>query len=99
MTREYYQVPVAEVVRETGDACSLVLDVPPALAVVFGYRSGQFVTVRVPSELCGSVARFEFEIDTARAVAGWETEVAANLAKAAGGSRGVVPPGDRAEGG
>lgn len=57
MTREYYQVPVAEVIRETGDACSLVLDVPPALAVVFGYRPGQFVTVRVPSELCGSVAR------------------------------------------
>ena len=57
MTREYYQVPVAEVIREAGDACSLVLDVPPALAVVFGYRPGQFVTVRVPSELCGSVAR------------------------------------------
>ena len=57
MTREYYQVPVAEVVRETGDACSLVLDVPPALAVAFGYRPGQFVTVRVPSERCGSVAR------------------------------------------
>ena len=48
------------------------------------------------------VARFEFEIDTARAVAGWEAEVAANLAKATGGpgpaaaggqaSR-VVPPG------
>lgn len=57
MTREYYQVPVAEVIRETGDACSLVLDVPPALAVVFGYRPGQFVTVRVPSERCGSVAR------------------------------------------
>ena len=57
MTREYYQVPVAEVVRETGDACSLVLDVPPALAAVFGYRPGQFVTVRVPSDRCGSVAR------------------------------------------
>jgi len=57
LTREYYQVPVAEVVRETGDACSLVLDVPPALAAVFGYRPGQFVTVRVPSDLCGSVAR------------------------------------------
>ena len=57
MTREYYQVPVAEVIRETGDACSLVLDVPPALAVAFGYRPGQFVTVRVPSERCGSVAR------------------------------------------
>ena len=57
MTREYYQVPVAEVIRETGDACSLVLDVPASLAPVFGYRPGQFVTVRVPSDLCGSVAR------------------------------------------
>ena len=57
MTREYYQVPVAEVVRETGDACSLVLDVPPALSSVFGYQPGQFVTVRVPSDRCGSVAR------------------------------------------
>ena len=55
--REYYQVPVAEVVRETGDACSLVLEVPSSLSATFGYRPGQFVTVRVPSELCGSVAR------------------------------------------
>ena len=82
MTREYFQVPVAEVVRETDEACSLVLDVPPSLAPVFGYQPGQFVTVRVPSDLCGSVARFEFEIDTTRAVAGWEAEVAANLARA-----------------
>jgi 3-ketosteroid 9alpha-monooxygenase subunit B len=55
--REYYQVPVAEVVRETGDACSLVLDVPPPLALTFAYRPGQFVTVRVPSDRTGSVAR------------------------------------------
>jgi 3-ketosteroid 9alpha-monooxygenase subunit B len=55
--REYYQVPVAEVVRETGDACSLVLDVPPPLATTFAYRPGQFVTVRVPSDRTGSVAR------------------------------------------
>ena len=48
MTREYYQVPVAEVIRETDEACSLVLDVPASLAPVFGYRPGQFVTVRVP---------------------------------------------------
>ena len=52
--REYFQVRVAEVVWETGDACSLVLDVP---LPVFDYRPGQFVTVRIPSELCGSVAR------------------------------------------
>ena len=48
MTREFFRVPVAEVVRETGDACSLVLDVPPGLSGTFGYRPGQFVTVRVP---------------------------------------------------
>jgi len=57
LTREYYQVAVAEVIRETDDACSLVLDVPPPLAATFGYRPGQFVTVRVPSDVCGSVAR------------------------------------------
>jgi 3-ketosteroid 9alpha-monooxygenase subunit B len=55
--RDYYQVPVAEVIRETGDACSLVLDVPVPLAAVFAYRPGQFVTVRVPSDRTGSVAR------------------------------------------
>jgi 3-ketosteroid 9alpha-monooxygenase subunit B len=48
---------VAEVIRETGDTCSLVLDVPPLLAPRFEYQPGQFVTVRVPSEQCGSVAR------------------------------------------
>jgi 3-ketosteroid 9alpha-monooxygenase subunit B len=45
------------VIRETDDACSLVLDVPPPLAATFGYLPGQFVTVRVPSDLTGSVAR------------------------------------------
>ena len=55
--RDFYQVRVAEVVRETDDACSLVLDVPPDLEATFGYRPGQFVTVRVPSEQTGSVAR------------------------------------------
>jgi 3-ketosteroid 9alpha-monooxygenase subunit B len=57
LTREYFRVPVAEVIRETDEACSLVLDVPASLAPEFSYRPGQFVTVRVPSELCGSVAR------------------------------------------
>jgi 3-ketosteroid 9alpha-monooxygenase subunit B len=55
--RDYYQVPVAEVIRETGDASSLVLAVPPALNATFTYRPGQFVTVRVPSAETGSVAR------------------------------------------
>ena len=55
--REYYKVPVAEVIRETGDASSLVLDVPPPLAGTFAYSPGQFITVRIPSDLTGSVAR------------------------------------------
>jgi 3-ketosteroid 9alpha-monooxygenase subunit B len=57
LTRDFYQVPVAQVIRETDDACSLVLDVPPPLAATFGYRPGQFITVRVPSDRTGSVAR------------------------------------------
>ena len=55
--RDFYQVTVAEVIRETGDASSFVLDVPPSLAAAFAYRPGQFVTVRVPSGRTGSVAR------------------------------------------
>jgi len=55
--RDFYQVTVAAVIRETDDASSFVLDVPPSLAATFAYRPGQFVTVRVPSDQTGSVAR------------------------------------------
>jgi 3-ketosteroid 9alpha-monooxygenase subunit B len=55
--RDFYKVPVAEVIRETGDVSSLVLDVPPPLAAAFAYSPGQFITVRVPSDRTGSVAR------------------------------------------
>jgi len=55
--RAYYQVQVAEVISETDDACSLVLAVPPELASAFTYRPGQFLTVRVPHDRDGSVAR------------------------------------------
>ena len=55
--RAYHQVPVAEVVSETDDACSLVLAVGPELADAFAYRPGQFLTVRVPDGAGGSVAR------------------------------------------
>jgi len=55
--RTFYQVPVAEVISETDDACSLELDVPPDLAEVFAYQPGQFLTVRVPLPGGGSLAR------------------------------------------
>jgi 3-ketosteroid 9alpha-monooxygenase subunit B len=55
--RTYYQVPVAEVIAETDQASSFVLDVPGELAQAFAYRTGQFITVRVPTPDGGSVAR------------------------------------------
>lgn len=53
----YHRVPVAEVIAETADAVSLVLAVPPELAGTFAYRPGQFLTVRVPHPVTGSVDR------------------------------------------
>ncbi|ANN16563.1 3-ketosteroid-9-alpha-hydroxylase [Amycolatopsis orientalis] len=50
-------VTVAEVINETADARSIVFDIPAEHAAVFAYTPGQFLTVRVPSERTGSVAR------------------------------------------
>jgi 3-ketosteroid 9alpha-monooxygenase subunit B len=49
---ESYLLRVREVVQETPDACSVVFDSPG-----FDYRPGQFLTLRIPSDRCGSVAR------------------------------------------
>jgi len=53
----FYRLRVAQVVQETAEACSLVFDVPPELAAAFRYEPGQFLTLRIPSEVTGSVAR------------------------------------------
>ena len=46
---------VTEVVNETDTAVSLVFARPAGKE--FGYRPGQFLTFRIPSEQCGAVAR------------------------------------------
>lgn len=46
-TDRYHALTIAAVIDETSDAKSLVLTVPPALAGVFAYRPGQFLTMRV----------------------------------------------------
>ncbi|WP_406691761.1 ferredoxin--NADP reductase [Saccharopolyspora sp. ID03-671] len=51
---EFHRLRVAEVVEETADARSVVFDVDTAR---LPYRPGQFLTLRIPSERCGSVAR------------------------------------------
>ncbi|CAM3079221.1 ferredoxin--NADP reductase [Skermania piniformis] len=48
---------VSEVIAETADTCSLVFAVPDQLRDAFAYRPGQFLTLRIPSERTGSVAR------------------------------------------
>jgi len=46
----YHALRVAKVVQETADARSFVLEVPEALRARFAYRSGQFLSFRVPGE-------------------------------------------------
>lgn len=43
----YYSLRVADVVRETHDACSLILEIPSELAETFRYEAGQFLTFRI----------------------------------------------------
>lgn len=48
---------VTEVIEESRDARSLVFAVPGEHQDRFGYRPGQFLTLRIPSDQTGSVAR------------------------------------------
>lgn len=60
MNSRAHQVAVFEVIKETADAVTLVLDVPQAVQQKFAYSPGQFLTLRIPSEQegCGgAVAR------------------------------------------
>ena len=45
---EGHALRVGKVVRETPDACSVVLEIPASLREKFRYRAGQFITIRVP---------------------------------------------------
>lgn len=54
---ESFRLTVAEVRPETAEAVSVVLDVPPELEDVFAFRPGQFLTLGVPSDRTGLVAR------------------------------------------
>jgi len=55
--RTYHQLRVDAVIPETDEACSVVFDVPPEAAAAFAYKPGQFLTLRIPSDSGGSVAR------------------------------------------
>jgi 3-ketosteroid 9alpha-monooxygenase subunit B len=55
--RTFHRLRVAAVIPETDEACSLVFDMRPELASDFAYQPGQFLTLRIPSDRDGSVAR------------------------------------------
>lgn len=57
MGERSYLLAVTEVRRETADACSVVFDVPDDARETFRFLPGQFLTVGIPSELTGLVAR------------------------------------------
>ena len=57
MATESFVLNVAEVIEETGDARSVVFEVPSELQQTFAYTPGQFLTVAVPSDRTGLAAR------------------------------------------
>jgi 3-ketosteroid 9alpha-monooxygenase subunit B len=61
-TLHCFAIPVAEVVRETHDSCSLVFDVPAELEARFGYRAGQFLSFKVP--LAGKVLTRSYSLSS-----------------------------------
>ena len=54
---ESHTARVVEVIEETHDANSIVLEVEQAAVELFSYKPGQFLTVAVPSDETGTVAR------------------------------------------
>ena len=57
MDTESFVLPVLEVVDETADACTVVLEVTDEANGHFDYKPGQFLTVAVPSDQTGIAAR------------------------------------------
>lgn len=57
MNSRAHQLKVADVIKETAEAVSLIFDVPDDLIGRFGYSPGQFLTLAIPRGRTGSVAR------------------------------------------
>ncbi|MEI2818810.1 MAG: ferredoxin--NADP reductase [Marmoricola sp.] len=101
MGTESYVVSVAEVVKETDEAVSVVFDVPEVLKAEFAYLPGQFLTLAVPSEQTGLVARSyslsssphqdRWQVTVKRTVGGYASNWICNNVQAGSQLR-VIPP-------
>jgi 3-ketosteroid 9alpha-monooxygenase subunit B len=70
-TPNYFDLDVAEVIRETNDACSFEFEIPEAIQDQFKYRPGQFLTLRIPWQddflpRCYSLSSSPFESERLR---------------------------------
>ncbi|MFC9790112.1 2Fe-2S iron-sulfur cluster-binding protein [Rhodococcus sp. NPDC127528] len=52
-----HELTVADVIEETSDSKSIVLRRPDKYRELFTYRPGQFLTIRIPSDRTGHIAR------------------------------------------
>ncbi len=77
----YHKLRVKDVVRETHDASSFVLDVPDELAATFEYRPGQFCTFRVPVGGEEQVRSYSMSERTARS----DADLTVTVKRVAGG--------------
>jgi 3-ketosteroid 9alpha-monooxygenase subunit B len=77
-----YRLRVREVVVETADARSVVLEVPAEHAGRFGYAPGQFLTVRVP----GSSGRTAARCYSLAGVPGLDEHLTVTVKRVAGGA-------------
>ena len=57
MSADVHTLTVLDVVEESADACSFVFGVPDEAVDAFAYKPGQFLTIAVPSDRTGLVAR------------------------------------------
>jgi 3-ketosteroid 9alpha-monooxygenase subunit B len=77
-----YRLRVREVVVETADTCSVVLEVPAEHAERFGYLPGQFLTVRVP----GGGGRTAARCYSLAGVPGLDEHLTVTVKRVAGGA-------------
>jgi ferredoxin-NADP reductase len=76
----YHKLRVKDVVRETHDASSFVLEVPDDLAATFRYRPGQFCTFRVPVDGVEQVRSYSMS-----SAPGIDTDLTVTVKRVAGG--------------
>ncbi|MBC7378012.1 MAG: 2Fe-2S iron-sulfur cluster binding domain-containing protein [Burkholderiaceae bacterium] len=107
MSTHFHNLTVKRVTPETADSAAITLDVPPALREAFGFKPGQFLTLRATISgephrrsysICSSVSRFtrahELEVGIKRVEDGVFSGWATTQLKA-GDTLEVMPPDGR----